>query len=252
VKKIRKKKKLIVKTPAEEDRLPVFAMRLENFIRQNPQRAAVLGMVILFVIVFVSVYIPYSYKRQNKAVQALDKALASQTLGTKLLLLQDVVDEYGGTLGAARALYYLGDGYHADGQYDLARDRYEQYLQKYSQANFAPNAQEGLGYVAESQGKFGEAIQYYKTLVERYADSYVAQHAWYNIARCFEESGDWTSAVDAYEKQLALYPGSAWSAQAEARFGETRLRLPSAQPQQSPDETPAAESPAETVGQTSD
>lgn len=251
MKKIRKKKS-IAKQPAEQDRPLLFVRRLEKSIKENPQRAAILGMVILFSIIFVSVYIPYSYRKQNEAVRAVDKALASETLETRLLLLRDVADQYSGTLGAARALYYLGDAYYKNGQYDLARDRYEEYLRKHPQANFAPNAQDGLGYVAESQEKYDEAIEHYKKLVERYGDSYVAQHAWYNIARCFEERGDWANAVDAYEKQLSLYPESAWSAQAEARFGEVRLRLPSARLQQSPDQAPGADSPAGVAGQVPD
>lgn len=252
MKKIRKKKKLVAKQPAEQERPLLFVRRFENHVRENPQRAAILGMIILFIIIFVSVYIPYSHRRQNEAVRAVDKALASETLGTKLLLLRDVADQFSGTVGAARALYYLGDAYYANKQYDLARDSYEEYLRKYPQAHFAPNAQDGLGYVAESQEKYDEAIGHYKKLVETYGDSYAAQHAWYNIAGCFEQRGDWANAVDAYEKQLALYPESAWAAPAEARFGEVRLRLPSASLQQSPDQAPGTDSPADVAGQIPD
>lgn len=252
MKKIRRKKKLIADKPAEEERLPAFVRRLDSLIRESPQRAAVLGMVLLFGVIFVSVYIPYSYRRQNEAVLAVEKALASQPIETKLSLLRDVTDEYGGTLGAARALYYLGDGYYTNGQYDLARQCYEEYLQKYPRSDFAPNAQEGLGYVAESQGNLNEAIEHYKKLAEMYGDSYVAQHVWYNIGRCYEERNDRPNAIDAYEKQLSLYPESAWSAQAEARFAEVRLRLAPAREQQTPEQAPGVDSPANAAGEIPD
>jgi len=252
VKKIRKKKKLIADKPAQEEWLSVFVRRLDSFIRKSPQRAAVLGMAILFGVIFVSVYIPYSHRKQNEAVRAVDKALASETIETKSLLLRDVVDEYGGTLGAARALYYLGDAYYTNGQYDLARQSYEEYLQKYPRSDFAPNAQEGLGYVAESQGNLNEAIEHYKKLAEMYGNSYVAQHAWYNIGRCYEELDDAPNAIDAYEKQLSFYPDSAWSAQAQARFAEVRLRLPPAREQQNPEQAPRADNPANAAAEIPD
>ena len=252
MKKIRKKKKPVPKTPAGEEGLPALLKRMESFIRGNYQRAAVLGIVILFGIIFVPVYICYSYRRQNEAARVLERAFAIETLEIRLSLLQDVADEYGGTLSAARALYYLADGYYASEQYDLARTCYEEYLREYPRANFAPNAQEGLGYVAESEGKFDEAIEHYRKLVQRYGDSYIAQHAWYNIARCYEERGDWANAADAYEKQVSLYPESTWSDRAEARLGEVRLRLSSARPRNNADQFPGAPSSAGVAGGASD
>ena len=76
MKKIRKKKKPVPKTPAGEEGMPALLKRMESFIRGNYQRAAVLGIVILFGIIFVPVYICYSYRRQNEAARVLERAFA--------------------------------------------------------------------------------------------------------------------------------------------------------------------------------
>ena|GEM_PF-3573454 len=229
MKKIRKKKWVAArKAPVVADGSSLLE-RVQSSVKENYRYASVLAVVIVFVIVFVPVYRHYSRKRDAEALRAVEQALASETIEEKLALLQGVLDGYGGTLPASHALYYLGDAYYGDGQYDLARESYEQYLQRYPRGQFAPNAQEGIGYVAESEGKFGEAIGHYMKLAETYGDSYVAQHAWYSIGRCHEQGGEWAAAVDAYEKQLSLHPMSVWTGKAETRLGEIRFKLFSAQ-----------------------
>ena len=245
MKKIRRKKARAPRIPAVDESVPSFLKGFERFVKERYRHAAVLGVVVLFAIVFVSVYVHYARKRQVEAVRAVEQALASETVETRLSLLQDVVDQYGGTLQAVRAFYYLGDAYYKSGQYDSARQCYEDYLRDYPRAEFSPNAQEGLAYVAESEGKFDEAIEHYMKLVETYADSYVAQHAWYNVGRCHEQTGNWASAADAYERQVSLYPMSSWSDKAEARLGEIRFRLPSTQAGGAAETIPAVPDPAD-------
>jgi len=252
VKKIRKKKKPVPKTLVAETGLPVWLKRIAGAVKENYQQAAIVGMVILFAIIFVSVYSIYSRRRQNEALRAIEDALAVETREVKVSLLQNVVDEYDGTLSAVRALYHLGDAYYASGQYDSARTCYEEFLRKYPRAHFAPNAQEGLGYVAESEGKLSEAIEHYRKLAEGYADSYVAQHAWYNIGRCYELRGEVAKAADAYDHQVSLYPMSAWTDKAETRLGELRLRSSSARAQYDVEQVPGPENSAQIVGTTSD
>jgi tetratricopeptide (TPR) repeat protein len=245
VKKIRKKKAVIHRKLPVDEGIHPYVDRVERLVKENYRRAAVLGVLILFAIVFVSVYIRSSRQKQVEALREVEQAVATETLETRLALLQDVVDKYGGTLPAVRAFYYLGDAYYESGQYESARESYENYLRKYPRAEFSPQAQEGLGYVAESEGKFDEAIGHYMKLVETYGDSYVAHHAWYNIGRCREELGDWSGAVDAYEKQISLYPMSAWSDRAEARLAEIRFKLPSTQPRDDAGEVRLPPEPAE-------
>ena len=238
MKKIRRKKARAPRIRSVDEDVPAFLKGIERFVKERYQHAAVLGVVVLFAIVFVSVYFHYSRKRQAEALRAVEQALASETVEARLPLLQDVVDEYGGTLFGVRASYYLGDAYYESRQYDLARKCYDDYLRKYPRAEFSPNALEGLAYVAESEGKFEEAIEHHRKLAETYGDSYIAQHAWYNIGRCYEQTGNWASAADAYERQISLYPMSAWSGKADARLGEIRFKLPSTQARDEPGTVP--------------
>lgn len=248
MKKIRKKKSAHPRKPAADEREAPFLTRLESTLKGNYQHAVIVGVIILFAIVFVPVYRHYSQARQAEALRAVEQALASETIEARLSLLQNVVDEYGSTLSGVRALYHLGNAYYESGQYDPARQRYEQFLRKYPRAQFSPNAQEGLAYVAESEGKFDEAVKHYMTLIEIYGDSYLAQHAWYNIGRCYEQTGDWVGAIDGYEKQVSLFPMSAWTDKAEARLGEIRFKLLSAQTRAVAEEASIPPDPAEIAG----
>lgn len=250
MKKIRKKKRRVLRKATDEENFLANLKRFETAITQNYQRAAAIGVIILFAIVFVGVYFYYSHKKRGDAERAVEQALAAGTEDAKATLLKKVVDDYSGTVAGARALYYLGDAYYATGQYDLARTCYEDYLRKHPRAQFAPNAQEGLGYVAESQGKLDEATEHYKKVAERYADSYLAEHAWYNVGRCCEQTGNTAGAVEAYEKQVSLYPASEWTDKTESRLAELRLRLPVARVQQSGEQAPVPSAPAQGSGGT--
>jgi len=229
VKKIRKKKVALRRKPPVDEHAPASLKRVEQFVKERSRYVAVLGVVVLFAAIFVLVFFHYSRRREAQAVRQVEQALASETVETQISLLEDVVEEYAGTLPAARALYYLGDAYYESGEYESARQCYERYLRSYPRGEFAPNAVEGIAYCAESEGKFDEAIEQYRTLLETYGDSYVAQHAWYNIGKCYELAGDQAGAAHSYENQVSLYPMSAWSDKAEARLGELRYELPSLQ-----------------------
>jgi tetratricopeptide (TPR) repeat protein len=248
VKKIRKKKVAPRRKPPVDEGAPEFLKGVERFVKERTRYAAVLGVVVLFAVIFVLVYFHYSRRREAQAVRQVEQALASETVETQIPLLEDVLEEYAGTLPAARALYYLGDAYYESGKYESARQCYERYLQSYPRGEFAPNAAEGIAYCAESEGKFDEAIEQYSTLLETYGDSYVAQHAWYNIGKCYELTGDQAGAAHSYENQVSLYPMSAWSDKAEARLGELRYALPSSQVGHDGDAVPLMPDIAETPG----
>ncbi len=248
MKKIRRKKVRAPRRSPDDQGVSAFLKGVERFVKEQYRYVAVLGVVALFVAIFVLVYFHYSRRREAEAVRVLEQALASETVETQISLLEGVADEYAGTLPAARALYYLGDAYYESGKYDSARQCYERYLRSYPRGEFAPNAVGGIAYCAESEGKFDEAIEQYNKLLESYADSYVAQHAWYNIGKCYELARNWAGAADAYENQVSLYPMSAWSDKAEARLGELRYKLPSLQARDAVDTVPLMPDVTEAAG----
>jgi tol-pal system protein YbgF len=70
----------------------------------------------------------------------------------------------------AQTLYNSGVTYYNGGNYDLALQAFQQYLQYYSETDRASNAQFYVGECYYSQGDYNKAVQAYDRCVEKYPD----------------------------------------------------------------------------------
>lgn len=68
----------------------------------------------------------------------------------------------------ANSLYEQGIGYYNGGQYDLAQQAFQQYLDYYSDTDLASNAQFYIGECYYSQENYKKAIDAYNKCLERY------------------------------------------------------------------------------------
>jgi tol-pal system protein YbgF len=66
------------------------------------------------------------------------------------------------------SLYKSALGYYHGGQYDLAVQAFQQYLQNYADGEYASNAQFYIGECYYSQKNYAQAIEEYNTCIERY------------------------------------------------------------------------------------
>jgi tol-pal system protein YbgF len=66
------------------------------------------------------------------------------------------------------SLYNSALGYYHAGQYDLAVQAFQQYLQNYADGEYASNAQFYIGECYYSQKNYAQAIEEYNTCIERY------------------------------------------------------------------------------------
>ena len=66
------------------------------------------------------------------------------------------------------SLYKSALGYYHGGQYDLAVQAFQQYLQNYADGEFASNAQFYIGECYYSQKNYSQAVEEYNTCIERY------------------------------------------------------------------------------------
>jgi tetratricopeptide (TPR) repeat protein len=127
---------------------------------------------------------------------------------TTLPRFQQMVDKYGWTKNAKRALLYIGDCYYGLREYEKAQQAYEEYLDK------NPNDKlmgymllQNLGYINEAQGKLDEAIGYYQQGLKQEV-SLAGLQSYLNIARCYELKQDWPQALITYKKARASFPES--------------------------------------------
>jgi tol-pal system protein YbgF len=66
------------------------------------------------------------------------------------------------------SLYKSALGYYHGGQYDLAVQAFQQYLQNYADGEYASNAQFYIGECYYSQKNYAQAVEEYNTCIERY------------------------------------------------------------------------------------
>jgi tetratricopeptide (TPR) repeat protein len=138
--------------------------------------------------------------------------------------LLEIVEEYGGTMSGQRSRLLLGQIYYDRGDYDAARNMYEELLEKGNvPEEMRVLAWEGMAYVREEKGEFAMAIPWYDRLT-RTDVSYLKPWAWMGMARCYEQTGDHEKALDAYRRLVADYPQHERTEEARGRIGTISQR----------------------------
>ena len=148
----------------------------------------------------------------------------------------------------AEALYLVGESEFEAKQYDKAKEVFERVRKETPNSPFAPDAVEGLGYVAESEGKDEEAIALYNEIGEKWKGSFTQRRQKLNIARCQERLGRIPEAIAAYKAQSEEFPGSSLDKDAKAALDRLRLTNPDLFPKEeaaAPAPTPAEGQPAD-------
>ncbi len=117
-----------------------------------------------------------------------------------------IVDEFGRTQTAQRAMLYIGDCYYGLGEFEKAKESYEEYLSKYPDDELMQIIlRQNLGYISEAQGKLDEAIGYYQQALKQTTPS-AGFLLYLNIARCYELKQNWQQALVTYNEGVSAYP----------------------------------------------
>jgi tetratricopeptide (TPR) repeat protein len=212
----------------QPDEFITIAQRMMNFVQQNTRLIysvlmGVAGVVVLGGIVWLYLN---GVKREarnleNNALELYhqpvlteeDRKLGRTGFNTDeeryraaLNRFQQVVDKYGWTDSAQRALIYIGDCYYGLKDYEQAKQAYEQYLAKYPDDKLMGYiVRQSLGYVSEAQDKLDEAIDYYRDALRQETAAGKFQ-LYLDIARCYEIKQDWKQALATYKEVTANFP----------------------------------------------
>lgn len=216
--------------------------RLVENIREYP---AFWGAGVLFVAVCLVAGLVY---RVNTANRTLDlttqfaRAVTTEDPALRTTELEPLSQR--GPL-AADAVYMAGEAAYQAKDYAKAKAFFQRLRSDFPESKFAPDAVEGLGFIAENEGDVDGALADYKEVIEKWPGSVARRRQELNIARVQERKGNFKEAVEAYKFHVENYPESIFMpevTEALDRLKESHPDLFPAEPAQAPAaaETPGA------------
>ncbi len=166
--------------------------------------------------------------RQQEVSTALARAFFDNTdLGPRGDALAKITGD--GPL-VATAQYLAGESYFKAEQYDKARECFEKVRSQFGTSEYAPEAIEGLGFVAEQEGKLDEALALYQEVAQKRKDSFAGVRQGLNLGRVYEQQNKFAEASAAYQTVMTEFPGSHSADKAKAALDRLRAAHPEAFP----------------------
>lgn len=209
---------------------------LVQHIKANPL-LYLAGVAFVVVCILASfLYRHYSAERETTAATLLAKALANEDPSLRVTELEPLTLRSGDL--TPKATYLLGESAYQAENYDKAKAAFERVLTEFSDSGYAPDAEEGLGYILENKGENENAIQQYGDIKKKWPTSFTARRQSFNIARCQVKLERLSEAVSSYQDQVSSFPDSETAKEAQSELA----KLKDAHPELFPAPTTAAAS----------
>ena len=160
------------------------------------------------------------YWRHHATVRA-ERASAAIAGAMSVGDLEAVASEFSSTPEAPLALLRIASMQCHDGRFDIAAERYAEFLSKHAKHELAPIARLGLAFTDEAQGKFDSALSSYEAFL---ADDpgYLESAALLGKARALALLQRTEEARTVLDSVTANKPNTAWATSAE----ELKAALP--------------------------
>lgn len=210
-----------------------------DFLKENGV-AIVIGVALV-----VAGFVGYTAWKSSKA--AREEAASSMLANAQSVpQLQEIVNSYSDTKAAPMAYLSLASAYYDQGQYDLARQTFNQFQTTYPDHSMAAVADLGIAQVLDAVGNTTEALAAYDAFLAKHPGHYQAPSATFGKARVLESMGRFDEARTVYEDFIAAHPDSRWISRAETGldFVNKQQRAATGNPQPAaPTSAPAPETP---------
>jgi len=139
--------------------------------------------------------------------QYLDFEVASASGAAAATGTAPAASEAGPVLSEAE-LYRTGKQAFDDGQYELAREKFKEFLSKYPKSDNADNAQFWVGEIYYREKWYAEAIMEYQKVIENYPDGNKVPASLLKQGLSFSNLGEETNARTFLEEVIKKYPSS--------------------------------------------
>ena len=102
---------------------------------------------------------------------------------------------------------------------DEAISAFQNFVKKYPDSTYIPNANYWLGQLNYNKGKKDDAAYYFASVVKNYPKSPKAPDAMFKVGVIMQDKGDAAKAKAVYQQVVAKYPGTDGAKQAQKRLG---------------------------------
>ncbi|HCL5269212.1 TPA: cell division protein CpoB [Salmonella enterica] len=95
---------------------------------------------------------------------------------------------------------------------------FQNFIKKYPDSTYQPNANYWLGQLNYNKGKKDDAAYYFASVVKNYPKSPKAADAMYKVGVIMQDKGDTAKAKAVYQQVISKYPGTDGAKQAQKRL----------------------------------
>ncbi len=101
---------------------------------------------------------------------------------------------------------------------DEAVAAFQNFVKKYPDSTYQPNANYWLGQLYYNKGQKDSAVHYFALVVKSYPKSPKAPDAFYKVGTIMQEKGDKDKAKAVYQQVISKYPGTSAATQAQKKL----------------------------------
>jgi outer membrane protein assembly factor BamD (BamD/ComL family) len=215
----------ITKKSLKHDALLETTAKSTRFVEQHLNKLLV-GVAAVAVVVVVVAMVMRGQKSSEMSASA-ELVTAAQAAGAGLVAqatqqYQAIIDTYPGTRSSGAAECYLGTIYFQQGEYDLALQNFQDYLDHFgTKGNLGRLALEGKASVLEQKRDFPAAAAIYIQLAHQSSAADMTAGRYLSDAmRCYRSEGDWQAVRTTATEIIDKYPDTPWDTEARTMLAE--------------------------------
>ena len=192
---------------------------LADRISENP--LLYIGAVLFVIVAALAGWLIRVYQTASNQEFATEyaRALEADDEAAIITALEPLANE------KAEALYMLAETAFASGDFEAAKEAFLRMQSEHPDSPHVPDAVEGLGFIAENNGEFDEAKRRYQEIMDKWPASFAAKRQQFNIGRCEEAAGNNEAAIDAYRAQTLAFPNSRVANRASSMMARLQAEL---------------------------
>ena len=214
----------LTKKKMKEDKLVTSYFKFIDYINQNSKLVSGVMIGIAAIVVIGYLFIQSKKSAESSASVALTKArveISNSNPETAIDILRSIIDNYSGTRGAGKSVFYLANIFYDKGEYEEAQNYYKKYLDDYdNDIILSSSSYSGIGACLEQKGEYLEAASYYKKGAHKHAKHFEAPEQLMSAARCFKRANNNIEAQKIYQSIIDNYPKSQYKRNAEIYLSE--------------------------------